>query len=69
MACAMISSERAVMEHGRFLIKKLDAIGWGLFFIWKGAALIADVGWGVGLLGVGIITLGAQAARKTSACR
>jgi hypothetical protein len=42
----------------------LDAAGWGLFFVWIGIALIADVGWGVGLLGVGIITLGAQAARN-----
>jgi hypothetical protein len=46
------------------LHKKLDAVGWGLFFIWMGIAFLADVGWGRGLLGVGIITLGAQAARK-----
>jgi predicted phage tail protein len=44
--------------------RKLDAISWGLFFIWIGAALIAHVGWGLGLLGVGIITLGTQVARK-----
>ena len=43
---------------------KLDAAAWGLFFVWVGVALIADVGWGVGLLGVGVITLGAQWARK-----
>lgn len=48
----------------RVLPKKLDAAGWGLFFIWTGIAFLADVGWGPGLLGVGIITLGAQAARK-----
>jgi hypothetical protein len=46
------------------LPRKLEAIGWGLFFIWMGIALFAHIGWGVGLLGVGIITLGAQAARK-----
>jgi energy-coupling factor transporter transmembrane protein EcfT len=44
--------------------RKLDAIGWGLFFIWMGATLFAHLGWGVGLLGVGMITLGVQAARK-----
>lgn len=44
--------------------KKLDAVGWGLFFVWVGVALFADVGWGLGLLGVGIITLGGQLARK-----
>jgi hypothetical protein len=46
------------------LTRKLGAVGWGLFFIWMGVALFAHLGWGVGLLGVGIITLGAQAARK-----
>lgn len=46
------------------LTRKLDAAGWGLFFLWMGIALLADVGWGVGLLGVGIITLGGQAARQ-----
>lgn len=46
------------------LNKKLDAIGWGLFFVWVGIALLLDVGWGIGLVGVGIITLGEQAARR-----
>jgi hypothetical protein len=46
------------------LSRKLEAIGWGLFFIWMGIALFAHIGWGGGLLGVGIIALGAQAARK-----
>ncbi|MDH4264254.1 MAG: hypothetical protein OEW45_01330 [Deltaproteobacteria bacterium] len=48
------------------LNKKLDAAAWGLFFIWTGIAFLADVGWGAGLLGVGIITLGAQVARRYS---
>lgn len=51
-------------ENKRSLIKKLDAVGWGLFFIWIGIAFLADVGWGAGLLGVGVIALGAQVARK-----
>jgi hypothetical protein len=46
------------------LNRKLEAAGWGLFFIWIGIALFGHIGWGVGLIGVGIITLGAQAARK-----
>jgi len=46
------------------LDQKIDAAGWGLFFVWMGIALLADVGWGVGLLGVGVITLGGQAARR-----
>jgi hypothetical protein len=50
--------------NGRALRRRLEAAGWGLFFIWIGIALFAHVGWGVGLLGAGIITLGAQLARK-----
>lgn len=52
------------VENIRALVKKLDAVGWGLFFIWMGIAFLADVGWGVGLLGVGVIALGAQVARR-----
>ena len=48
----------------RDLAQKLDAVGWGLFFIWIGIAFLADFGIGVGLLGVGIIVLGEQAVRK-----
>jgi hypothetical protein len=46
------------------LAKKLDAAGWGLFFIWVGIAFLADFGIGIGLLGVGVITLVEQAARR-----
>jgi hypothetical protein len=46
------------------LAKRLDAVGWGLFFVWVGIAFLADFDVGVGLLGVGIIILGEQAARK-----
>lgn len=52
------------LTNKQVLHKKLDAAGWGLFFIWIGIALIAHIGWGTALLGVGIIILGAQAARK-----
>jgi hypothetical protein len=48
----------------RAMIKKLDSIGWGLFFIWIGVALLVDLGWGVTLLGVGIIAIGEQMARR-----
>lgn len=43
---------------------KIEAFGWGLFFIWIGIAFLADVGWAAGILGVGVIALGTQAARK-----
>jgi hypothetical protein len=46
------------------IARRLDTIGWGLFFVWVGIAVLADVGWGVGLLGVGVLALGEQIARK-----
>ena len=55
--------------NARALHRRLEAAGWGLFFIWIGIALFGHVGWGVGLLGVGIITLGAQLARKCFALK
>ena len=50
------------MDH-HHRARKLDAIGWALFFIWVGIAWIANVGFGVGLLGVAAIILGMQAIR------
>lgn len=43
---------------------KFEAMGWALFFIWIGIAWLADVGLGVGLLGVAAITLGMQGVRR-----
>jgi hypothetical protein len=48
----------------RHVARKLDAVGWGLFFIWVGIAFLADLGWGVGLVGVGVLGLGEQVARR-----
>jgi hypothetical protein len=55
-------NQRVTNRQG--LHKRLDAAGWGLFFVWIGIALFADVGWGAGLLGVGIIILGTQVTRN-----
>lgn len=49
-------------EQG-LIAEKLDAVGWGLFFVWIGIALLLDFGWGVTLIGIGIITLAEQLAR------
>jgi hypothetical protein len=46
------------------LVNKLAATGWGLFFVWIGLAFLVDAGVGVTLLGIGIITLCMQLARK-----
>ena len=44
--------------------KNLEAGGWGLFFIWVGISILAGFSFAIGLLGVGIITLGVQLVRK-----
>jgi hypothetical protein len=49
-------------QHDRASL--FDAIGWALFFIWIGVAWLLEVGFGYGLLGVGILTLSMQAARR-----
>lgn len=42
----------------------LDTVGWGVFLMWVGAALLADVGWPIFFVGAGLILLGGQAARR-----
>lgn len=51
-------------EQNQVIAKTIERIGWGLLFIWVGVAFLANIGWGSGLLGVGAIMLGAQAARS-----
>ena len=51
-------SERANIE------KKLEAGAWGLFLVWVGVAWLADIPLSIGLLGVAVITLGAQVLRR-----
>jgi hypothetical protein len=50
-------------EVNQGVAKTIEGIGWGLLFIWVGIAFLSSVGWGGGLLGVGAIMLGSQAAR------
>jgi len=58
------SVEQKRTSDRQHMARKLDAIGWGLFFIWVGIAFLADLGWGVGLVGVGLLGLGEQVARR-----
>ena len=46
------------------LRRSIDAVGCGVFFIWAGIALWADLGWGIGLIGVGLIILAGLAAKQ-----
>jgi hypothetical protein len=43
---------------------KLSTVGWSLFLIWVGIALLMKLKVSIGLLGVGVITLIVQVARK-----
>ncbi len=45
------------------LDKKLNTVGWALFFIWIGIAFLANFDFSVGLFGIGILTFGMQIAR------
>ena len=51
-------------ERRHELAKKVGAGAWGLFFIWIGIVLLAGISGSTGMLGVGVITLAAQAARR-----
>lgn len=64
MADDVSDNRESTTDKNAGLAKKLDVAGWGLFFIWVGTALLMDLSWGVGLVGVAVITLGAQAVRK-----
>lgn len=44
---------------------RIAGMGWGLFLFWVGASFLFDLGWGVGLLGVGILTLTMQVVRRS----
>ena len=52
------------MAERQEIAEKLDAACWGAFFLWVGIALLWEAGWGAGLLGVGLITLAGQTARR-----
>lgn len=49
---------------GKTLGDRIAAASWGLFFLWIGIAYLLKLEVGVGLLGVGVITLGGQITRK-----
>jgi hypothetical protein len=60
----MAENVEKVENAQQALAKKLDAAGWGAFFIWIGIAFLTNISWGVGLLGVGVIVLAGEAAQR-----
>ena len=49
---------------GSSISEKLRAIGWGAFFVWIGLVMLLKFGSGIAALGIGVITLGIQLARR-----
>jgi len=52
------------VRESRMKVRRITTIGWGIFFIWLGLVLMLQAGTGLILLGVGIISLGMQVARR-----
>ena len=50
-----VKNESTPRATKRGMGRRLDAAGWGLFFIWVGVSLLADLSWGIGLIGVAAI--------------
>jgi hypothetical protein len=52
-----------VGSRQHLLEREIDAAGWGLLLMWIAVSMVADVGWGIALLGIGGVILLAQAVR------
>jgi hypothetical protein len=66
MVEADTDQDQAARSAGQGAVaNKLGGAGWALFFIWIGVALLLNVGTGVTLLGIGVITLAIQLIRRS----
>ena len=59
-------SAKEVSRERREKTKRITTVGWGAFFVWLGFILMVDAGSGAILIGVGVISLCVQVARKYS---
>ncbi|RWM06127.1 MAG: hypothetical protein EOR72_32150 [Mesorhizobium sp.] len=57
-------SERRDASPKSELGRRIDTGAWAAFLIWVGVSILANVGWGWFLAGLGIIVLSAQAALR-----
>lgn len=60
----MSSHSVGTIADGRATAHKLEEFAWGFFFVWIGVAFLLKLDWGIGLLGVGVLMVGKQIARK-----
>ena len=49
--------------------RQIDSAAWAVLFIWIGVALLAHVPWGWFLIGIGVLVVGAQAARRQASLK
>jgi hypothetical protein len=61
---AVMTNHNVGAIDNRRIARRLEALAWGLFFIWVGITLLVNIGWGIALLGIGVLILGGQVARK-----
>ena len=59
----------AIADKSRPSEKQIEQATWGVFFVWIGLALLASLPWGVWMIGLGVIILGAQVSRRLAALR
>lgn len=60
----MSNNQAVVLPARQAPTERLDTLVWGLLLVWIGLALLIALGWGIGLLGVGLILLGQQLAKR-----
>lgn len=59
----MATVQQPPITGGRELTHKaVERFGWGVLFIWVGIAVLLQVGWAYGLIGVGVIILCSEIA-------
>ncbi len=51
------------MDNNTRIIRNIETLAWGALFVWWGLTLLINFPAGVGLIGVGLILIGANAAR------
>ena len=59
-----VEAEAPLSATNKGIGRKLDAAGWGIFFVWVGVSLLFGLSWGVGLVGIAAIIFLKQAARR-----
>ena len=60
----MVDDNTGQVSERNELDRKINAISGGLLLIWIGFALLLDIGWGAGLIVVGILIIGEQVVRR-----